>query len=196
MIFIRKHGNQIAEHMRRRRKAVQEQNGGSIPGTGFAIEDFQPLHVKRAIENGRGARICRVFPIHYRLSFFSCHALLSLFFRFGIVFDIETLPRRVNCTVVGARQSPRPHGRTRMIVFPLIRSVRLKAATASSRAATLPMFVRSRPTRTRWTSSLNRAQSGMTTKSTVRPPEGRASVGPVTVTSVPPERIRPADRFA
>jgi hypothetical protein len=49
MIFIRKHGNQIAEHMRRRRKAVQEQNGRSISGTGFAIEDFQPLHVKRAI---------------------------------------------------------------------------------------------------------------------------------------------------
>jgi hypothetical protein len=39
--------------MRRRRKAVQEQNGGSISGTGFAIEDIQPLHVKRAIENGR-----------------------------------------------------------------------------------------------------------------------------------------------
>src|SRR5438105_1862028 len=61
-----------------------------------------------------------------------------------------------------------------MIVFPLIRSVRLKAATASSRAATLPMFVRSRPTRTRWTSSLNWARSGTTTKSIVRPPEGRA----------------------
>jgi hypothetical protein len=30
--------------MRRRRKAVQEQNGGSIPGTGFAIEDFQPVY--------------------------------------------------------------------------------------------------------------------------------------------------------
>src|SRR6266850_1985307 len=72
-----------------------------------------------------------------------------------------------------------------MIVFPLIRSVGLKAATASSRAATLPMFVRSRPTRTRWTSSLNWARSGTTTKSIVRPPEGRASVGPVTVTSVP-----------
>jgi hypothetical protein len=42
--------------MRRRWKAVQEQNGGSIPGTGFAIEDFQPLHVKRAIENGRRNR--------------------------------------------------------------------------------------------------------------------------------------------
>src|SRR5262245_950360 len=42
-----------------------------------------------------------------------------------------------------------------MIVFPLIRSVGLKAATASSRAATLPMFVLSRPSRTRWTSSLN-----------------------------------------
>src|SRR5262249_25643873 len=57
MIFIRKHGNQIAEHMRRRRKAVQEQNGGSISGTSFAIEDFQPLHVKRAIENGRCNRV-------------------------------------------------------------------------------------------------------------------------------------------
>src|SRR5215469_4331774 len=57
MIFIRKHGNQIAEHMRRRRKAVQEQNGGSIAGTGFATEDFQPLHVKRAIENGRRNRV-------------------------------------------------------------------------------------------------------------------------------------------
>src|SRR5215510_1186994 len=57
MICIRKHGNQIAEHMRRRRKAVQEQNGGSISGTGFAIEDFQLLHVKRAIENGRRNRV-------------------------------------------------------------------------------------------------------------------------------------------
>src|SRR5437763_11170094 len=65
----------------------------------------------------------------------------------------------------------------RMIVFPLIRSVRLKAATASSRAATLPMFVRRRPTRTRWTSSLNWARSGMTTKSTVRPRLGRAGDG-------------------
>jgi hypothetical protein len=46
-----------AEHMRRRRKAVQEQNGRSISGTGFAIEDFQPLHVKRAIENGRCNRV-------------------------------------------------------------------------------------------------------------------------------------------
>src|SRR5689334_10224920 len=36
---------------------------------------------------------------------------------------------------------PIPHGRTRMIVFPLRRSVGFKAATASSRFATLPMFV-------------------------------------------------------
>jgi hypothetical protein len=36
-----------------------------------------------------------------------------------------------------------------MIVFPLIRSVGLKAATASSRVETLPMFVRSRPSRHR-----------------------------------------------
>src|ERR1700745_3634315 len=53
MVLIGKHGNKIAVHMRRRRKAVQEQNGGSISGTGFAIEDFQPLHFERAIENGR-----------------------------------------------------------------------------------------------------------------------------------------------
>src|SRR6266550_9622849 len=44
--------------------------------------------------------------------------------------------------------SPSPHGRTLMIVFPLRRSVGLRAATASSRVAMLPMFVRSRPSRT------------------------------------------------
>ena len=38
-----------------------------------------------------------------------------------------------------------------MIVFPLLRLVGLKAATASSRVETLPMFVRSRPSRTRRT---------------------------------------------
>jgi hypothetical protein len=48
-----------------------------------------------------------------------------------------------------ARYTSSPHGRTRMIVFPGRRSVGLKAATASSRVATVPMFVRSRPSRTR-----------------------------------------------
>src|SRR6516162_6638592 len=56
-----------------------------------------------------------------------------------------------------------------MIVFPLIRSVGLKAATASSRAATLPMFVRSRPSRTRWTASLNWARSGTNSNASVVP---------------------------
>jgi hypothetical protein len=42
-----------------------------------------------------------------------------------------------------------------MIVFPLILLVGLKAATASSRVETVPMFVRSRPSRTRWTISLS-----------------------------------------
>src|SRR3954466_13072892 len=41
-----------------------------------------------------------------------------------------------------------------MIVFPWIRSVGFRAATASSSVATLPMLVRSRPSRTRWTISL------------------------------------------
>src|SRR5205814_3618926 len=44
-----------------------------------------------------------------------------------------------------------PQERTRMIVFPGRRSVGLKAATAPSRVETVPMFVRSRPSRTRWT---------------------------------------------
>jgi hypothetical protein len=40
------------------------------PGTGFAIEDFQPLHVKRAIENGRRNRFVNyeaVFGLLYML---------------------------------------------------------------------------------------------------------------------------------
>src|SRR5262245_12023910 len=82
------------------------------------------------------------------------------------------------------------------LVFPLRRSVELKAATASSRVETLPMFVRSRPSRARRTISLSWARSGTTTKSTVRPSAGRASVGPAMVTSVPPARITRADRFA
>src|ERR671919_112637 len=90
---------------------------------------------------------------------------------------------------------PSPHGRSRMIVFPLIRSVGLKAATASSRVAIWPMFVRSRPSRTRWAISLSWARSDTTTKSIARPSAGRASGGPAMVTSVPPARTRPADRF-
>src|SRR3954451_2916174 len=53
----------------------------------------------------------------------------------------------------GPVAAPDPHGRTLMIVFPLRRAVELKAATASSRVATVPMFVRSRPSRTRCTTS-------------------------------------------
>src|SRR4029077_13912416 len=64
-------------------------------------------------------------------------------------------------------------GRTRMPVFPARRSVALKVATASSRAETLPMFVRSRPSRTRWTISPSWARSDSTTKSTARPSTGR-----------------------
>src|SRR5713226_3485049 len=91
--------------------------------------------------------------------------------------------------------SPSPHGRTLMIVFPLRRSVGLRAATASSRIATLPMFVRSRPSRTRRTTSPSWARSDSTTKSTARPSSGRVSGGPTTDTNVPPARIRPVDRF-
>src|SRR5215469_6557622 len=120
MIFIRKHGNQIAEHMRRRRKAVQEQNGGSIPRTGFAVEDFQPLHAKRAIENGRRNKICRVFPIRYKRSFFSRHALYP--FLSGLK-SCSTPKLSFGAWVSpswASGKSPSPQGRTRIIVFPLL----------------------------------------------------------------------------
>src|SRR3954447_19828866 len=65
-----------------------------------------------------------------------------------------------------------------MIVFPLIRLVGLRAATASSRVATVPMLVRSRPSRTRWTISPSWARSDSTTKSTARPSGGRGPGGP------------------
>src|SRR4051794_15839881 len=61
-----------------------------------------------------------------------------------------------------------------MIVFPVRRSVGLSAATAASRGATLPMLVRSRPSRTRRTISLSWARSDSTTKSIARPSAGRA----------------------
>src|SRR4051794_35208139 len=81
------------------------------------------------------------------------------------------------------------------IVFPLRRSGGLSALTASSRVATLPMLVRSRPSRSRSTISLSWPLSDSTTKSTARPLAGRASGGPTTVTRVPPPRIRLADAF-
>lgn len=52
-----------------------------------------------------------------------------------------------------------------MIVFPLIRLVGLKTAMASSRVVMLPMFVRNRPYRTRWTILVSLARSGTRTKS-------------------------------
>ena len=82
-----------------------------------------------------------------------------------------------------------------MTVFPARRSVELKVATAWSRVETLPMFARSRPSRTRWTISLSWARSGSTTKSTARPLSGREWLGPTIDTSVPPARTSRADRF-
>lgn len=49
----------------------------------------------------------------------------------------------------GTAPSPSSYGRTLMTVFPVRRSVELKVATASSMLETLPMFVRSRPSRIR-----------------------------------------------
>ena len=66
-------------------------------------------------------------------------------------FSVRKRGDRADFDKIYARYTPSAHGRTRMIVFPLRRSVRLKAATALSRVAMLPMFVRSRPSRTRWT---------------------------------------------
>src|SRR5258708_21680150 len=182
MVFIGKHGNQIAEHMRRRRKAVQEHNGGSISGTGFAIEYFQPLHVKRAIENGQCSR--------FGLGLHKC--LLYLMPGAGVVLQValggadRTQPADLDSAGRPRASMGRvAHGRTRMTVFPLRRSVGFKAATASSRVETLPMFVRRPPSRNPCTHSLSWARSDSTTKSTARPSAGRASAGPTMDTSVP-----------
>src|ERR1700739_1069809 len=92
MIFVRKLWNQIAEHVRRRRKAVQEQNGGCVLGAGFAIEDFHPAHVNPGIEDGLRPNIRRVFPIHYSYFFFCSHVPVVLFsLDLKTVFDIEAL---------------------------------------------------------------------------------------------------------
>jgi len=82
-----------------------------------------------------------------------------------------------------------------MIVFPLIRSVGLKAATASSRAATLPsLSAADIPATlddlTQW------GAIGYDDEVDSHAVSGRASVRPAMVTSVPPARITPADRFA
>ena len=54
------------------------------------------------------------------------------------------------------------------------------------------MFVRSRPSRTRWAISLNWSRSDSTTKATARPSAGRASAGPTIDASGPGSRTRPA----
>src|SRR3954451_21582211 len=58
-------------------------------------------------------------------------------------------PTMINEEGRTTRPPPSPHGRTRMTVFPPIRLVGLKAAPESSRIATVPLFVLSRPSRTR-----------------------------------------------
>ena len=94
-------------NMRRRRKAVQEQNGGSIPGTGFAIEDFQPLHFKRAIENGRRNRVRH----HFYLSPWNIHLTLQCRRRGVIVFPLiaqsfAAWPRRAVTLMSQPQQQP------------------------------------------------------------------------------------------
>jgi hypothetical protein len=80
----------------------------------------------------------------------------------------------MKCCIVMARVAC---GRPRMIVSSMIRSVGLKAATPSSRAATLARSsaaVRPHPVRI----SPSWARSGRTTRSIAKPSAGRASGGP------------------
>ena len=82
-----------------------------------------------------------------------------------------------------------------MIVCPLIRSVGLKAATASSRVRDVA-DVRPRPSVPHPPDDLTQLGTiGRDNKVDRQPSAGRASGGPAMVTSVPPARITPADRF-
>src|ERR1044072_124175 len=167
MILIRKHGNQIAEHMRRRRKAVQEQNRGSITRTGFAIEDFQPVHVNCAIENGRRNRVrhlnppsAREFPLRGRYAIPESSRTNA-----DHCFSLDRLRRVEGCDGVVERSDvadvcPQP-----TIAHP-----------PSPSAATEPCSAPSPPSRPGGTSPLTCAGSGVPTTSIVRPPLGRASV--------------------
>ena len=56
-VTIRKRRDQIAEHVRRRRKAVQEQHDRCLRGPGFAIEDVHAVDLGGAVMcDGRGLR--------------------------------------------------------------------------------------------------------------------------------------------
>jgi hypothetical protein len=56
-VTIRKRRDQIAEHVRRRRKAVQEQHDRRLRGPGFAIKDVHAVDLGGAVmRDGRGLR--------------------------------------------------------------------------------------------------------------------------------------------
>jgi hypothetical protein len=65
VVTVRKRRNEIAVHVRRGRKAVQQQQPGRLGSSGFAVEKFQAIDVDRAIardggrlrRRGRGRRI-------------------------------------------------------------------------------------------------------------------------------------------
>ena len=48
-IPLSKHGNQIAEHVRGRREAVQQENYRRVLWTGFAIKDLMLQHLREPV---------------------------------------------------------------------------------------------------------------------------------------------------
>src|SRR5438552_15688344 len=62
--------------------------------------------------------------------------------------------------------------------LPLASLGRVESRDGILEVATLPMFVRRRPSRTRWTISLSWARSASTPKSIAPPAAGRAAAGP------------------
>ena len=59
MVAIRERRDQIAEHVRRGRKAVQQQHGRRVGGSGFAVEDIDAVDLDGAIVDDRDRGLFR-----------------------------------------------------------------------------------------------------------------------------------------
>jgi len=123
----------VRTYEKSRRKAVKEQNGGSIPGERLPRRGFPAPHIEPSADR-KQVLAYENLPVSQSITDFPflvpCSS--SLLFKFGMCSTAKLF--------IGARIAPswalgNPRvltDETRIIVFPLIRSVRLKAAHRSS----------------------------------------------------------------
>ena len=59
VVAVRERRDQVAEHVRRGRKAVQQQHDRRIRGSCFAVEDVDPVDFGCAVVNDRNGGVLR-----------------------------------------------------------------------------------------------------------------------------------------